>query len=125
MKKLIIVALAMACTCVPYAQAVVQTVSLKSSHMVKTCSVENEAVADAACQGFVFGVADTTAFYGAGKLMKPPFCIPRETAPGELLAVFRDYINKNKGVKHFPAAALAIAAFKDAFPCNSLGAKSE
>ena len=118
MRKLIMVVLTVTCMHVPFAQAGVQTVSLKSSQMVKTCSVENETVADAACQGFVLGVADTTAFYGAGKLMTPPFCIPRETAPGELVAVFRDYLKKHRGIKHFPAAALAITAFKGAFPCQ-------
>ena len=118
MRELMIVALTVACMHVPFAQAVVQTVSLKSSQMVKTCTIKNEEVADAACQGFVLGVADTTAFYGGGKLMTPPFCIPRETAPGELVAVFRGYLNKSRGIKHFPAAALAITAFKDAFPCQ-------
>ena len=117
MRKLIMVALTVACMHVPFAQAVVQTVSLKSSKMVKTCSVENEAVADAACQAFVLGVADTTAFYGAGKLMTPPFCIPRQAAPSELVAVYRDYLKEHRGIKHFPAAALAIMALKGVFPC--------
>lgn len=118
MRKLMTVVLTAACMHVPFAQAVVQTVSLKSSQMVKTCSVDNEQLADVACQAFVLGVTDTTAFYGAGKLMAPPFCIPREVAPGELLAVYRDYLREHRGIKHFPAAALAIMAFKDAFPCE-------
>jgi hypothetical protein len=33
------------------------------------------------------------------------------------VAVYRDYLGKNMALKHFPAAALAVSAFKEAYPC--------
>lgn len=99
-----------------FAQAI-QMASSSSNKMVKTCLVQ-EQVADGICQAFVLGVVDATAFYGAAKQMTPQFCIPRETAAAEIVSVYRDYLKENHALNQFSAAALAISAFKKAYPCE-------
>ena len=80
--------------------------------------VQEGEVANATCQAFVLGVADTTVFYGAAQQMTLPFCIPLETASAELVAVYRDYLKDNHSLKQFSAAALAVSALKNAYPCK-------
>ena len=96
----------------------IQMASPKSNKMVKTCLLQEGEVADATCQAFVLGVADTTAFYGAAQQMTPPFCIPHDTTAADLVAVYRDYLKDNHSLKQFSAAALAVSAFKNAYPCK-------
>ena len=100
-----------------FAQAI-QMASPESNKIVKTCLVREGEVADATCQAFVLGVADTTAFYGAAQQMTPPFCIPGEIAPGEMVAVYRDYLREHHVLRQFSAAALVVSAFKQAYPCE-------
>ena len=100
-----------------FAQAI-QMASPESNKMVKTCLVQEGEVAEAACQAFVLGVADTTVFYGAAQQMTPPFCIPQETTSAELVTVYRDYLKDNHSLKQFSAAALAVSALKNAYPCK-------
>jgi hypothetical protein len=66
---------------------------------------------------FVQGVADATAFYGAAEQLTPSFCIPAVTTPAELVEVYREYLEDNHALRQFSAAALAISAFKERFPC--------
>jgi hypothetical protein len=100
-----------------FAQAI-QMASPESNKMVKTCLLQEGDVADATCHAFVLGVADTTAFYGAVQQMTPPFCIPGELAPGEMVAIYRDYLKEHHALRQFSAAALAVSAFKEAYPCE-------
>lgn len=100
-----------------FAQAI-QMASPASNKMVKTCLGDEGELANAACQAFVLGVADTTAFYGAAQQMTSPFCIPQGAAPAELLAVYRAYLKDNHSLRPFSAAALAVSAFKNAYPCE-------
>ena len=101
--------------------AEVQKAPPNVNEMVKLCSVETGEAADAACQGFVLGVIETSGLYATTKLMAPAFCIPKEVTLAEVVAKYRDYLKKNREIKHFPAAALAVSAFKESFPCD--GAK--
>ena len=100
-----------------FAQAI-QMASPKSNKIVKICLAQDGEVADAPCQAFVLGVADTTAFYGAAQQMTAPFCIPGELAPGELVAVYRDYLKEHHALRQFSAAALAVSALKEAYACE-------
>ena len=96
----------------------IQTVSPISSKMVKTCLVQEGEVAEATCQAFVLGVAETTAFYGAAQQMAPAFCIPQGITSVEMVAVYRDYLKEHHVLKQFSAAALAVSAFKEGYPCE-------
>jgi hypothetical protein len=100
-----------------FAQAI-QMASPKFNKMVKTCTVQQGELADATCQAFVIGVADTTAFYASAQQLNPQFCIPKEITSGQLVAVYRDYLKENHSLRQFSAAALAILAFKKTFPCQ-------
>jgi hypothetical protein len=117
MRKLITVALAVACMQAYSAQAIQMSTS-KYNAMVKTCSVQEGDVADAACRAFVQGVVDTTAFYSTAKLMTPLFCIPVEITPDQMVTVYRDHLKKNHSLRQFSAAVLAVSAFKSAFACE-------
>jgi hypothetical protein len=117
MRKLIAVVLAIVALQAYLAHGI-QMAAPTSSKMVKICSIQEGEVADASCQAFVQGVADVTAFYGIAKQLTPSFCIPDDTAPAELVAVYRDYLKDNHVLRQFSAAALAVSAFKDAFPCE-------
>lgn len=117
MKKLIAAVFVVGALQCHWAYAI-QMASPKSNKMVKVCTLQEGEVADAACQAFVQGVADATAFYGAAEQMTLPFCIPGETTPAELVVVYRDYLESNHALRQFSAAALAISALRETFPCE-------
>ncbi|MCB1690430.1 MAG: hypothetical protein KDI33_18165 [Halioglobus sp.] len=117
MRKLITAALFIAATQAQWAYAI-QTASPKPNRIVKMCTVQEGEVADAACQAFVEGVVDATAFYGAAEQLALPFCIPRETTSAELVTIYRKYLGDNHPLRQFSAAALAISAFRAQFPCE-------
>lgn len=121
MRKLITAVLAMACLQAYSAQAIQMSTS-QFNTMVKTCTAHEGEVAEAACQAFVQGVVEVTAFYGTAKQMMSPFCIPVEITPGEMVAVYRDYLKDNHSLRQFSAAVLAVSAFKIAFPCEPVAA---
>jgi hypothetical protein len=100
-----------------FAQAI-QMASPQSNKIVKTCLIQGEEVAEATCRAFIIGVADTTMFYSTAQQMTPQFCIPHNTDAGDLVAVYRDYLRSNHSLKQFSAAALAVSAFKNAYPCK-------
>lgn len=118
MKKLLSAVLAAGSLLGTCAQAEVQKAPPNGSQMVKLCAVEQGEVAEATCRGFVIGVIDITRSYATMKLLQPPFCIPREVAMSETIAVYKKYLEENRAIKHFPASALAVTAFKDAYPCE-------
>lgn len=95
----------------------IQMASPKSNNMVKICTLQEGEAADAACQAFVQGVADVTAFYGSVHELALPFCLDDELTPADLVVVYREYLAANHELRQFSAAALAVAAFKAAFPC--------
>jgi hypothetical protein len=117
MRKLFAAVLVVAAIQGHWAHAI-QTASPKPNKIVKVCTVQDGEVADAACQAFVEGVVDATAFYGAADQMALPFCIPAETTPAEMVVIYRDYLNEHHALRQFSAAALAIAAFRGTFPCE-------
>lgn len=117
MKKLLTAALAVAVMQCQWVFAI-QMASSTSNKMVKICSEQEGEVADAACRAFVQGVADVTGFYGAAEQMTLPFCMPVETTPAEMADAYRDYLQDNHVLRQFSAAALAVSAFRDAYPCE-------
>lgn len=117
MKNPVTIALAAALLLPNFAQAGVQKAPPDMNKLVKLCLMEKEQSADTACQAFVAGVVGTSRLYATTGQMTPAFCIPEEIAPGEVVAVYRDYLGNNKALKHFPASALAVSAFKEAYPC--------
>ena len=117
MKKLLIVSLGALILQAHFAQAEIQMARPTLNKMVKTCTAQDE-VADAACRSFLAGVVDTTAFYANAQLLTPAFCIPAETDSSEILGVYREYIVNNHSLSRFSAAALAVSAFKNAYPCK-------
>lgn len=118
MKKLIAAILAVVAI---QAQLVhgIQMASPKSNRIVKTCTEQEGEASDAACQAFVQGVADVTAFYSAAQQMTAPFCVPVETSPEQLLGVYRAYLENHHALRQLSAAAQAVAALKEAFPCGA------
>ena len=98
-------------------QAGVQKAPAAMNRMVKLCLAVQEELADAACRGFVSGVAETSRLFATTGQMTAAFCLPADLPPGDAVAVYRDYLGKNMALKHFPAAALAVSAFKEAYPC--------
>lgn len=100
------------------AQAEVQKSSGKINQMVKLCIEEQDEYAGAACQGFVLGVVNTTRQYAATKKISPVFCISRDIDIIELVTVYRSYLKQNRARNYFPAAALAISAFVERYPCQ-------
>ncbi|CAA0094087.1 Uncharacterised protein [Halioglobus japonicus] len=117
MKKLFAAVLVLAAMQSHWVYAI-QMASPKSNKIVKLCSVQDAELADVACQSFVEGVVDATAFYGAAEQLVLPFCIPATTTAAELVGVYRDYLNDNHALRQFSAAALAISAFREQFPCE-------
>ena len=117
MKNWFTVVLVVASLQTGFAQAI-QMASPTSNKMVKTCLVQEGEVADATCQAFVLGVAEATAFYGAAQQLAPAFCIPHQTTSAEMVAAYRNYLKENHALKQFSAAALAVSAFKETYPCE-------
>ena len=98
-------------------QAGVQKAPPDMNRMVKLCLANQEELADAACRAFVSGVVETSRLYATTGQMPAAFCPPADGPPGDPVAVYRAYLSKNMALKHFPAAALAVSAFKEAYPC--------
>lgn len=117
MKNLAAIALALVALQASLAYGV-QMASPKSNNLVKICTVQQGEVADAACQAFVQGVVEVTSFYSAAQQIAAPFCVPLETAPEEMVAIYRDYLKSHHELRQFSAAALAVSALKEAFPCE-------
>lgn len=117
MNKHIPTAMAAALLLAAVAQAGVQKAPPDMNKLVKLCLLEEEQSATPACQAFVAGVVETSRLYATTGRMTPAFCIPAKVAPGEVVATYRDYLAKNRALKHFPAAALAVSAFTEAYPC--------
>lgn len=99
-------------------QAEVQKAPQNGRMIVRLCMEEQGEVAGATCRGFVAGMIDITRLYASSKSLQPSFCVPPETSPDEAVAVYRKYLKENRSMKHFPAAALALTAFKKAYPCE-------
>jgi hypothetical protein len=117
MRTLIATALTVAFMQAHVAHAI-QMATPELNNMVKTCTLHTGEVADAACQAFVLGVAETTAFYAGAGQMTPQFCIPADVAPAQLLAVYRSYLKNNHVLRQFSAAALTVSSFKQSYPCE-------
>lgn len=117
MKNLLIVGLSALALQTHFAQAEIQMARSTPNKMVKTCMVQEEA-AGAACRSFLSGVVDATVFYANAQLLTPAFCIPAEVDSSEILEVYREYIADNHSLNRFSAAALAVSAFKNAYPCQ-------
>lgn len=117
MKKLLIVWFSAVAFQANLAQADIQMARTTPNKMVKTCTAQDEA-ADLACRSFLTGVIDSTRFYANAQLLTPAFCIPAETDSSEILSVYRGYIVNNHSLNRFSAAALAVSAFKNAYPCK-------
>lgn len=100
------------------AQAEVQKAPNNINQMVKTCMDMQDEFANAVCQGFVLGVINSTRLYGSTRQITPVFCVPKDESVDDILEAYRTYLRKNRAIKHFPAAALAIAAFETAYPCD-------
>ena len=118
MRKIVTAILAAAALLGNGAQAEVQKAPRNGNRMVKLCTVETGEIAEATCRGFVSGVIDITRMYATTKLLEPSFCIPQEVTLSETVAVYKKYLEENRAIKHFPPSALAITAFKDAYPCE-------
>ena len=118
MKNLITSGLAAAMLLANVSHGGVQKAPPDMNRMVKLCLVVQEELADAACRAFVSGVVETSRLYTTTGQMTAAFCIPADVAPADTVAVYRDYLGKNLALKHFPAAALAVSAFKEAYPCT-------
>jgi hypothetical protein len=67
------------------------------------------------CVGFISGVIDTVEMAMDVK----PYCVRGTGATrGQLLDVFRKYLQENPQTRHESAAMLLVLALKQAFPCK-------
>jgi hypothetical protein len=73
---------------------------------------------DVAKSGLCLGYVN--AFLSLGPHLKPDmaFCIPKGVTPAQTTLVLLQYLDADPSETHQPAVALAIVAFRSAWPCK-------
>jgi hypothetical protein len=105
------------------------------SAFIKMCSVVDQATKEMThldamklmtCVGYVAGAADgIQAEVGfldlrGSKVLHLPFCLGDHVQRGDLVKIVLRYVKYHPETNHLPTAALALAAFREAFPCQQL-----
>lgn len=70
------------------------------------------------CAGFVTGVTNTLAYARLNNPATVPICIPNGFTVGQGARVFLKYLSDHPESLHIEATALAITAYRDAYPCK-------
>jgi hypothetical protein len=82
------------------------------------CQDKKGSFNNGACHGYIIGVFD--ALNGADRgIGGTVYCRPTgAVTQGQIVAVLKNWLNKNPQHRHFTAPSLAVAAFSEAFPCK-------
>jgi Rap1a immunity proteins len=93
--------------------------------VMKMCTplYEGQKAPENFCLGFIVGAGQMIRLWQEAdetwKRKNPlNICIPSEATNGQLIRVFRKYLEGHPEVGHFPAGALFVKALQEAFPCG-------
>ncbi|KEX94603.1 hypothetical protein HA62_06655 [Pseudomonas putida] len=70
------------------------------------------------CAGFVAGVTNTLTYARLSSPTTVPICIPTGFTIGQGARVFLKYLYDHPQSLHIEATALAITAYREAYPCS-------
>lgn len=70
------------------------------------------------CAGFVSGVTNTLGYARLSSPTTVPICIPDGFTVGQGARVFVKYLSDHPQSLHIEATALAITAYREAYPCK-------
>jgi hypothetical protein len=83
----------------------------------EACEVK-VAFVNGVCEGYVTGIADAAAHFGATEGLAHGLCIPAGTKSTRLIRVVIEYLEARRGAIGDDAAVYVRAALAEAFPCH-------